>query len=62
MNASLTPLQKFALAEYINETIGRDADFAAFTECLRRVFEDIAGFETIAPSDELVQEIWSLYR
>jgi len=62
MNASLTATQKFGLAEYVAENIGRGADFASFTACLLRVFEDISGLEAIGPSDALIREVWRMYR
>lgn len=62
MDALFTSLQKFCLAEYVSETVGRGADFAAFSACLPGIFEDIAGFESIAPSGALIHEIWRLYQ
>ncbi|MGF6781914.1 hypothetical protein [Paraburkholderia sp. GAS334] len=62
MGASLTSIQKFCLAEYVSEIVGRGADYAAFSACLLGILEDISGFETIGPSDALIHEIWRLYR
>jgi hypothetical protein len=62
MHALLTPLQKFDLAGHVSEIVGCDADFMAFSECLRDVLEAISGFEIVEPADTLIQEIWSLYK
>lgn len=62
MPTSLTTDQKIDLVRFVRDAIGARADFAAFSACLLSLFEDIPGFETLSPCDELIREIWGLYQ
>ncbi|MEM5300128.1 hypothetical protein VSR82_38685 [Burkholderia sp. JPY481] len=62
MPTSLTSDQKADLMHVIRDAVGANADFAVFSAHLLGLCEDIPGFETIAPCDALIHEIWRLYR
>lgn len=60
--STLDDEQKHQLAEVIGHQAGPDSGFETFCDCLSALCEDIPGFETQAPAEALVREIWNLYR
>jgi hypothetical protein len=62
MHATLTTEQKRALADLGSEHAGAQDDFSTFCDHLLQLFEDIAGFENVAPDHALLCEIWEINR
>jgi hypothetical protein len=62
MTTSFTSGQKADLVRFVRDIVGSHVKFPAFTACLLGLFEDIPGFETKTPGEELIREIWELYQ
>lgn len=62
MLPTLSSEQKCNLAKIIAQQAGANADFETFCDCLLGLCEDIPGFETAAPGEALMRDIWMIYR
>lgn len=60
---TLSAEEKLRLVDIVIEEFGADLTFDDFSDAVLGLFEDIPGFETIAPAKALqyVNQLWSQY-
>ena len=61
---TLTQMEMTKLVSYVNDEFGSDLEFDEFADKVHGAFEDVPGFETLAPSkaSRYVRELWRIYR
>ena len=60
---TLTDEQQATLVEIINDEFGSHLEFDDFADAMLGLFEDIPGFETLAPAraSRYVRQLWRSY-
>jgi len=60
---TLTKNEMTRLVTYINDEFGSELEFDEFADRVLGAFENISGFETLAPSkaSRYVRQLWRIY-